>query len=125
MRKRSKTLALCLILLLTLSLLAACGQATGDTQSGEDARTTDKQSGGYEVLVTDEEEKPVPGVKIQFCSDTECIMGTTDDTGVATFDKGAGTYTVHVLTAPDGYLVDTTEYSAPNSPGLLTIVLKK
>ena len=77
-----------------------------------------------EVLVNDAAGKPVPGVTIQFCSDTECIMGTTNDKGIAAFDKEAGSYTIHVLKVPEGYAPDDTEYSAPAKPGLVTIVLK-
>ena len=98
---------MCLLLTLIAVMLAACGKKTN-----------------YEVLVNDAAGKPVPGVTIQFCSDTECIMGTTNDKGIAAFDKEAGSYTIHVLKVPEGYAPDDTEYSAPAKPGLVTIVLK-
>ena len=78
----------------------------------------------YLILVTDENGSPVPGVSVQFCSDTECILGKTDSTGIARFDRKAGEYTVHVLKTPDGYLPDITEYNAPYTPGTITIVLQ-
>ena len=101
-----KIVALLLALTLVFAL-AACGKKAN-----------------YEVLVNDASGKPVSGVTIQFCSDTECIMGTTNDKGIAAFDKEAGSYTIHVLKVPEGYAPDDTEYSAPAKPGLVTIVLK-
>ena len=93
--------------MLALCLLAGCGEKAV-----------------YEVLVTDEAGKPVPGVVIQFCSDTECVLGTTDETGLVSFDKAAGRYTVHVLKAPESYASDAAVYPAPTQPGRMTIVLR-
>ena len=83
----------------------------------------EKDEGTYLVLVTDEDGTPVPGVKVQFCSDTECILGETGDDGTAGFDREAGTYTIHILQPPEGYAADDTEYAAPLTPGTTTIVL--
>ena len=107
MKKTRKVLALCLLLVLAAIALAACGKKTN-----------------YEVLVNDAAGKPVSGVVIQFCSDTECIMGTTDEKGIASFNREAGSYTVHVLKVPEGFAADLTEYPAPAAPGRVTIVLK-
>ena len=93
MKKMKNILTLCIVLILTAGLLAACG--------GKKA--------GYEVLVNDGAGRPVSGVTVQFCSDTECILGTTGDNGIAAFDKEAGKYTVHVLKAPESYARDDTE----------------
>ena len=73
--------------------------------------------------MTDEDGTPVPGVKVQFCSDMECILGETGDDGTAGFDREAGTYTIHILQPPEGYAADDTEYAAPLTPGTTTIVL--
>ena len=105
--KMRKVIALCLLLTLIAGMLAACGKKTN-----------------YEVLVNDAAGKPVPGVTIQFCSDTECIMGTTDEKGIASFNREAGSYTVHVLKVPEGFAADLTEYPAPAAPSRVTIVLK-
>ena len=107
MKKTTRILALGLLLILTVCMLAACGK-----------------SAKYEVLVQDEAGKPVSGVTIQFCSDIECNMGTTDANGIAAFDKEAGSYTIHVLKVPEGYAADDTEYTAPDKPGQVVIVLK-
>ena len=107
MKTEKRVLALCLALILALSILAGCGKTAS-----------------YEVLVKDEAGKPVAGVTIQFCSDTECLMGTTDENGSAVFDQKAGRYTIHVLKVPEGYAPDDTEYTAPDKPGQVVIVLK-
>ena len=89
------------------------------------AVTVFAESGGYEIQVTDEEGSPVSGAMVQFCSDTECMMQKTDDAGLARFDQPAGSYTVHILKVPEGFAPDSTEYSAPETPGLMTITLAK
>ena len=110
MKDMSKALVLCLVLILGFGVFAGCGSK--------------KEPAGYEVLVNDASGKPVSGVTIQFCSDTECITGQTDDKGIAVFEKEAGKYTIHVLKVPDGFAADDTEYPAPEEPGQVTIVLK-
>ena len=85
MKKIRKAVVLCLLLALTVSALTACG---------------DSKKTNYEVLVNDTAGKPVAGVTIQFCSDTECTLGTTNENGIAVFEKEAGSYTVHVLKMP-------------------------
>ena len=79
----------------------------------------------YRVLVTDESGVPVPGVTLQFCSDTACVLGKTDKDGIAAFACAAGSYSVHIQTVPDGYAKDSAVYPAPAEPGLMTVVLKK
>ena len=82
------------------------------------------EESGYRVFVTDVDGEPVSGVIVQFCSETECIIGKTDENGLAVFDKEAGEYNVHILKTPDTFSADSTEYAAPEVPGLLTIVLQ-
>ena len=81
-------------------------------------------AGPYQVLVTDEAGDPVPGVTVQFCSDSTCVLGKTGDDGIAAFDSAAGSYTIHIQKVPQGFARDKTEYTAPEEPGLVTIVLK-
>ena len=77
-------------------LIRLAGDTVGTTAAG-------KGEGAYIVLVTDENGTPVPGVKVQFCSDTQCMMGRTDNTGVAVFNMEPGNYEAHILKQPDGY----------------------
>jgi hypothetical protein len=79
---------------------------------------------GYDVHVKDAD-GPVAGVMIQFCDDSTCNMGTTDENGVAHFDLPSGKeYEIHILVAPDGYQEDETVYH-PDENNQATIELKK
>ncbi len=58
----------------------------------------------YTVLVQDAADAaPLAGAMVQFCSDTLCVVSPTDAAGTATFLMEAGSYTAHVLKAPEGY----------------------
>ena len=129
MKKRMVILSLTMVLAMGVS---ACGSqpaeapADAAAPAAEAAQEASEQTGdGYVVLVMDEENAPVPGATVQFCSDTLCMTGETDETGIASFDQEPGQYTVHVLRAPEGYVVEDTEYEAPAEPGIVTIVLSR
>ena len=113
-----RPIALLLALCLTAALVG-CGEAAAPTATAVPSAVKD----GYRVLVTDEYGAPVAGVTVQFCSDSECMLGETDDSGVAAFEQAGGSYTVHLLRVPERYAPDDTEYPAPAEPGLVTIVL--
>ena len=113
MKKMRRAIAFCLTLVLALGMLAGCGKTTVSTDGSV-----------YQVLVVDEAGNPVPGAMIQFCSDTECMTGKTDNSGISVFEKEAGSYTVHVLKVPEGFQKNDTEYTAPAEPGPLTVVLQ-
>ena len=67
-------------------------------------RELPSQTDGYLIFVKDANtEEPLAGVKVQFCSDTQCMMGRTDNTGVAVFNMEPGNYEAHILKQPDGY----------------------
>ena len=103
-----KTIAMILTLCLTLTVLGTCAFADG----------------GYQIKVVDPDGNPVEGVMVQFCSDTECLMQTTDDNGLAAFDKPAGSYTAHLLKVPAGYEKDDTEYAVPETPDTVVLAVK-
>ena len=76
--------------------------AQDSTQAAADDTVS---SGDYLVFVKDAETMaPIPDARVQFCSDSLCRMGKTDENGVAMFDSEPGTYTVHMMKAPDGYV---------------------
>ena len=74
------------------------------------ARVETNDDSLYRVIVLDEDGSPVSGVMVQFCSDTACMMGETDETGTAIFEEPLGRYTVHILKAPEEYTADEAEY---------------
>ena len=62
------------------------------------------QTDGYIVFVKDANtDEPLAGVKVQFCSDSQCMMGLTDNTGAAVFKMDPGNYDAHILKPPAGY----------------------
>ena len=82
--------------------------------------------GVYRVIVTDSDGDFVPGVRVQFCSDSMCRMGKTDENGVAVFNAEEGTiYTVHVMKFPEGYVPNAEEYKTTETYCDVCIVLQK
>lgn len=72
--------------------------------------------GVYRVIVSDSDGDMVKGATIQFCSDTICMMGKTDENGVAAFEMEEGQiYTVHVLKVPAGYEKTTKEFQTSDT----------
>ena len=108
-----------LAVLMVVLLLAGCGGAGNNTGSIETSDT------GYSVLVVNETNTPVAGVTVQFCTDTECMLGETDVNGVAAFDTAGktGNFTVHILAVPDGYDENETEYVTRDTYSRLKITL--
>ena len=113
-----------LIMLLSLSLitalLCACGGGS-DSSGGSDAEAKN----AYMALVVDEDNAPVEGVSVQLCSDDACVMQQTDATGIAEFQVDEGKYTIHILSVPEGFAEDSTEYEVPEAYSVVNIVLKK
>ena len=82
--------------------------------------------GVYRVIITDSDGDFVPGVRVQFCSDSMCRMGKTDENGVAVFNAEEGTiYTVHVMKFPEGYVPNAQEYKTTEQYCDVSIVLQK
>ena len=99
-------------------------ETTAAAQAAETTAAATEEAGKYSVKVEDESGAPVAGVTIQFCTDSLCMTGKTDAEGIASFAQAPGSYTVHVLRVPDGYAEDPAEYSTPEKPGTVNIVLK-
>lgn len=80
-------------------------EAQADTQPEKKLTSQlPSQTDGYLIFVRDANtEEPLAGVKVQFCSDTQCMMGRTDNTGVAVFNMEPGNYEAHILKQPEGY----------------------
>ncbi|MBQ6634885.1 MAG: hypothetical protein IJH81_00755 [Lachnospiraceae bacterium] len=111
---------------------AQADAAKEDPQAAADAAKEDPQaaaaadSDAYLVYVKDAETMaPMPGVNVQFCSDVLCQMGKTDENGVAAFHSDPGTYTVHLMKAPDGYVSSTEEFTLDQDTREATYFLEK
>ena len=89
------------------------------------ADTAAVSGGAYRVIVSDQDGNPVKGVTVQFCSESECVLGKTDADGAASFDMPEGPgHEIHLLKVPEGFEKDGTTYSAPETYGDIVLVLK-
>ena len=88
--------------------------------------TAANDEGVYRVIVSDIDGDLVKGVTVQFCSDSTCMMGKTDENGVAAFQMEEGqSYTVHILKVPEGYVKNTGEYQTDDTYCDIYIPLEK
>ena len=113
-------------------------EGTEQAQPSEDAAQADAaqdsaqaadntaNSGAYLVFVMDAETiKPIPNVRVQFCSDSMCRMGKTDENGLVKFEVDPGTYTVHMMMAPEGYVKSEEEFTLDKDNHEATYYLSK
>ncbi len=76
------------------------GLLKGEEIAVEEADTPSTAANGegvYRVIVTDTNGDLVKGVTVQFCSDTTCMMGKTDEKGVAVFEMEEGRSTPYIF----------------------------
>lgn len=60
----------------------------------------------YILHVVDQDNNPVEGVAVNFCTDTACTPQETDETGTITFNGEKGKYHIQIIEVPDGYSWD-------------------
>jgi len=109
-----------LIAVIMVAMLAACGSGAGSSEIPKNPGNV------YRVIVQDESNMGVKGARIQFCSDITCNMVETDENGIAAFeDFDEGSYTIHVLTVPEGFEKDTSEHKTPDTFGDITITVNR
>ena len=60
----------------------------------------------YILHVVDQDNAPVPGVYVNFCTDTACAMRQTDGNGTIVFDGAPDNYHLQLLKVPAGYTAD-------------------
>lgn len=63
----------------------------------------DSQNTAYAVRIVDQNGDPVPGVIVNFCTDTACTPVTSDQNGQAVYTGQPYAYHVQVLSVPEGY----------------------
>lgn len=81
--------------------------------------------GVYRVIVRDADSNPVEGVAVQFCDDNTCMMAKTDADGVASYEVPEGSYTVHILKVPEGYVKTNDEFKPLETYSDVFVVLEK
>ena len=131
-----KAIGLVFVIAMAAVLMMGCGgasdknnksitQTTTQTTAENKKAAADVNNDGYIIMVTDPDAAPVKGALVQFCSDSMCMMGKTDDTGCAVFKVEPGKYTVHILKA-EGYAVPKEEeFAVPEEYGVVNITLQK
>ena len=60
----------------------------------------------YILHIIDQNGDPVPGMTVNFCTDSACIPQKSDENGTISFDGEPTVYHVQLLKAPDGYSFD-------------------
>ena len=60
----------------------------------------------YILHVVDQDNNPVEGVAVNFCTDTACTPQETDETGTITFKGEPERYHIQIVEVPDGYSWD-------------------
>lgn len=113
MKKRIALALLALLLCLTMGVFAEEAAAPA-------AEAT------YTVYVVDQNDEPVPGAFVNFCTDVACMPRQADEAGVIAFDGEPAAYHLQVLMLPEGYSFDATaELYTPEEPGEVTIQVTK
>ncbi len=130
---------LCMLLaLIMLFSLAACGGSEAASVAEPEPKAEDLaeepepeepveeavQEVTYLVSVEDTDGYPVPGVKVQLCDDTVCIMGETDENGNAEFTARDVACTVQVLEAPENFGFTDEKFTFPDNGKELHITLE-
>ena len=64
------------------------------------------QAQAYVLHIVDQNKDPVPGVMVNFCTDTACVMQQSDEDGVITFDGAPDIYHIQILKVPEGFHFD-------------------
>ena len=91
-----------------LDELAEMLSAEGWIRSEEEENTSvpEHSTQAYILHTADQNGEPVPGVYVNFCTDSSCIMRQSDEQGTVTFDGTPDRYHVQILKVPDGYGFD-------------------
>lgn len=118
-----------LLAVLLIFGIAACGNRPA-SEGGTDpfafttASSSQESEGTYRIILVDQDSKPVAGATVQFCTDSLCLTGTTDENGIAAFNQPEGVYEVHILEMPEGYKPDDSPYMTPETYSDVTIVVE-
>ena len=84
-------------------------KALASFMEGEGGGVINDGRTGYSVTVLDQAGNPVPGVKIHLSAGTQSAILTTDENGTIGIRLKADAYLLE-LTAPSGYVADTTSF---------------
>ena len=60
----------------------------------------------YIIHVVDQDNNPVEGVAVNFCTDTACVPQESDENGTVTYTGAPNIYHIQIVDAPEGYSWD-------------------
>lgn len=80
----------------------------GYTVTWEYAEAAPAEDGpqAYILHTVDQDGAPVPGVTVNFCTDTACTPAESDENGMISFSGAPAVYHVQIIDVPDGYSYD-------------------
>ena len=84
-------------------------RAAGYEVTMEDAGPVQEEQAqvkAYCLHTVDQDGAPVPGVMVNFCTDTACTQMKSDENGTIAYDGAPDTYHIQVLKVPEGYSFD-------------------
>ena len=88
-------------------LLKQTGEAAVTSwKYAEEEKKQENALQAYIIHVVDQDNKPVPEVMVNFCTDSACIPNESDENGTVTFSGAPDVYHVQIVDAPDGYSWD-------------------
>lgn len=98
------------------------------TKKGSDVNVGNKVT--YTVTLQMPTGEIVSGKTVQLCTSADaggaCVLGQTDENGVATFELAPNSYEIHIMENqyPDGYTFDNTEYTVSATQRDITVQFK-
>ena len=107
-------------------LAALWDRADSGTPGTEETPKTDLEKAVYTVTVVDQNGDPVPGVRMNFCTDLVCDLAVTDREGKIIYQGSPYSYHVNVLSVPKGYRYEPDgELYTGEKSGSLTVTIMK
>ena len=104
-----KYIGLVLSLVLVLSvMIMGCGKKDGTEEVKE-------WGGVFTAHCVNASGEPVAEAVIELCTDTTCYTCTSDENGTCNFVVEEGTYTLHILSAPQGVSFDAQKEYVPEA----------
>ena len=80
----------------------------------------------WAIYFYDQNDEPVSGCIINFCTDTTCVPVVSNKRGLAVFQGPAYEYHIQVIKVPEGYEFDTSlEFTLPQEGGAFMITVPK
>ena len=122
---RRFTAAVLLMLWITAASLAG-SEPLSPAEPRTDDVQAEEETDVYTLLIVDQFGDPVPGVFVNFCTDTFCALTQTDENGLIRYQGEPMVYHLTVLNVPEGYdFTPPEELVTEDHPCAMTLVFTK